>query len=174
MDEKKTKKGHKLFVGVSLSVFIFLILAVYANMLQKELNGEIIVILTEVAEQSVEIVNREVEGEFLLLTEVADRLTMDGNFNPEDAVNDLKNIAKRHSFKRMGITMPDGTSYATDEKKVKMGDEAFFLDCLEGKETLSGKIKDNDGEDIMIFCMPLCKQEEVCAVLFAASPQSDM
>ncbi len=174
MDERKPKKGHKLFVGVFLSCIMFGILAVYANMLQKELNGEIIVILKEVAEQSVGTVNREVEGEFLLLTEVADRLSMDDTFNPEIAVDKLKEIVKRHSFKRMGITMPDGTSYATDGKNIRMDDKDFFIECMEGRETLSGKIKDHDGEDIMVFCMPLHKQEEVHAVLFATYRVEEM
>ncbi|WP_342756984.1 GGDEF domain-containing protein [Kineothrix sedimenti] len=165
--KKFVKIWKRLFIGIFLCSVLVGILLFYVNILEKELNDEIIGVLKETSEQSVVILNKEVEGEFILLEEVSDRLSVRNGFNPEEAVAELEKVAKRYSVKRMGIIMPDGQAYTTDKKNLNLGDREFFMDSLRGKRGISGRLQDKDnGEDIVVFSMPIYEDGSVCAVVF--------
>ncbi|NLL76874.1 MAG: EAL domain-containing protein [Clostridiales bacterium] len=157
----------RLFIGAFLCGTLTGILFFYINILDKKLNDEIISALEETSEQSVVILNKEVEGEFTLLTEVAYRLSVRGDFDPKEAVEELQRISQRNSVKRMGIIMPDGQAYTTDNKVLDLRDREFFQDSVQGKRGISGRLQDKDnGEDIVVFSMPIYEGENVCAVVF--------
>jgi diguanylate cyclase (GGDEF)-like protein len=165
--KKFMKIWKRLFTGIFLCSVLFGILLFYVNILEKELNDEIIDVLKETSEQSVVILNKEVEGEFILLEEVSDRLSVKSNFDPEAAVMELDRVVKRYHVKRMGIVMPDGQAYTTDKKKLDLGDREFFKDSMQGKRGISGRLQDKDnGEDIVVFSMPIYEDGNVCAVVF--------
>lgn len=166
--KQNMKTIQKLVAGVFLCCVMIGILAFYANMLQSELNEETVGILKEVAGQSAAAVKQEIESELNLLSEVADRLSVEEAFDPDRAVEQLKEISQRHSFKRMGIILPMGDTYTTDEKEMNLFDRKFFKESMEGKQVISDKINDReDNEEIIVFSMPVYEGGQVCAVLFA-------
>lgn len=166
---KRNKKTvQRLAAGSFLCAMMIGIMVFYAKMLQNELNIETIGILKEVAQQSAAAVNNEIRFELGLLKEIADRLSVDNHFMQEEAVRQLKEVNKRYSFKRMGIIMPEGNAYTTDDKELYLGDREFFTESLKGGQVVSEKIRDrDDGEDIIVFSMPVYEGDRVCAVLFA-------
>lgn len=166
---RKNKKTGRTFVaGVLLCGVMIIILAVYAQMLQRELNAEVVGILQEVSAQSVVILNKEISSQFAILREVSDRLCVEDDFSPEEAVAELKNIVKRYSFRRMGVIMPDGTAYTTDNTGMNLKDREFFKASMQGKRFLSDKLVDRvSGDEIIVYSMPVYEQNRVCAVLFA-------
>lgn len=159
---------QKLAAGVFLCCMMIGILAFYANMLQRELNEETVGILKEVAGQSIIAVKQEIEYELNLLSEIANRMSVEEGFVPEEAVEELKEISRRYSFKRMGIILSNGEAYTTDEREMNLSDRKFFREGMEGKQGVSDKIYDKkDNEEIIVFSMPVYEGNNVCAVLFA-------
>lgn len=168
MVARKQKIGIKLVVVMMLCCVMTGMLFFYADMIQKELNEEIIEQLKEVAEQSVITLDEKIDEEFTLLNEIADRLSRENGFDAEETIEDLRRVVKRHSFRRMGIIMPDGKAYTTDGKELNLGDREYFWDSMEGKQSLSDKLTDRaGGSPIMVFSTPVYEAGEVSAVLFA-------
>lgn len=165
---KKRKLGQRLVTGILFCFVVFWVLAFYANMLQKGLNEEIIGKLKEVAEQSVVTLCGEIDGESAILEEVADRFSGREKFDVQAAVQELKKISERHSFKRMGVILPDGLAYTTDDKELELGDREFFQESMQGKVAVSNRLKDKVDDDfILVFSVPVYEQDQVCAVMFA-------
>lgn len=164
---KNKKTVRKLVIGMILCIILVGTLTLYAKMLQRELDEETIATLQEVAAQNVSAVQKEIEKEFSLLTEIADRLSSQAAFKPEDAADELREINKRYSFKRMGIILPDGNSLTTDRSELFLGDREFFMQSMQGDSVLSDKLEDRmDGENIIVFSMPVYEKDSICAVLF--------
>lgn len=171
----KRKVVHRLIIGSILCCALFVVLAVYANMLRKQLNESIIRELKEVSEQSVVLLSGEIEQEFAILKEIAGRISVRQGFDPEKAVSELRSIVYRHSFMRMGIIMPDGTSYNTDYSEMYLGDREFFKESMRGNAALSDRLIDRaSGGNIIVFSQPLYEGEDVCAVLFATYAVDDL
>lgn len=165
---KNTKLIRKLIIGIILCAVLIGMLTLYARMLQRELDGETVDTLQEVAEQNVVVVKKELEKEFGLLTEIADRISVEEAFDPQQAVDELCGIQKRYSFKRMGVILPDGSACTTDRRDLFLGDREFFRESMQGKAALSDRLQDKiNGEEIFVFSMPVYAGDRVCAVLFA-------
>lgn len=143
-------------------------LVIYVDRLEQELNEEIVSVLKETSEQNVVILNKEVEGKFILLEAVANRLADCEVFEPERELKELQKEVKQHSLKRIGIIMADGTTYTTDQKQLELGDKENILGSMKGKRVISRRIRSQtNGEDIIVFSVPIYKNNEVHAVVFS-------
>lgn len=170
MEQKRQKRGNWLLLGMILCCVMIVMLMSYAQMLQRQLKTGIINQLQEVSEQSVVVLRGKIEEKFVLLEEIAHRFSEAEEFHVMEAVGDLKTIAERHSFKRMGIIVPIGTAYTTDDKILNASDSDFFKESMQGKSAVSDLLEDriSGGGNIIVFSVPIFKGENVCAVLFAA------
>lgn len=168
MVEKKQKIWKRIGIGIAVCILVIIVLAFYARLLEEELNAETIGTLEEVSAQTVAILNEKIAGEFELLNEVSQQLEKEG-FELEKAIATVTEINSRHSYKRMGIVLPDGLAYTTDADEVYMGEEAFFTESMQGKTVLAGRLEDSiSGGDIIVYSVPIYQNAEVSGVLFAA------
>ncbi len=167
--EKKQKMWHSLAAAIVISMILIVMLAFYAKLLQEELNAETIEMLKEVSAQTVAVLNEKMMGEAKLLHEVADRLEVRGVFEPEVAAASIREICARQGYKRMGVIMPNGQAYTTDENEVYLGDREFFAESMKGETAVSGRLEDQiSGGSIIVYSVPIYRESSVCAVLFAA------
>lgn len=176
MVEKKQRLGHRLIIGMVLCCIMIVMLIGYAEILQRQLTTGIIGQLQEVSEQSVVTLTGKIEEEFLLLEEIADRLSVKDEFKVMDAVEELKVVGKRHSFKRMGVIVPVGMGYTTDNKALNLSDREFFHESIKGNRAISDVLEDRISGDsnIIVFSVPVYEKENVCGVLFASYDVGEM
>lgn len=165
----KNKLKHRLIIGLCLCLAMIVVLASYAAILQNELNQDTIDKLGEVSEQTIKGLNNKIDSEFALLQEIGNTISVQENFDPQVAVTELKKVAKRHSVKRMGIIMADGTSYTTDNANPNLRDRQYFRESIAGKRYVSTRLMDKKSQDtVIVYSLPVYEGEDVCAVLFVA------
>lgn len=166
--KKKQKMWKSLAISIVIGILMIIVLTFYAGLLEQELDEETVDTLEEISAQTVAILNEKISGEFELLFEVADRLAGREVFEPVEIAESLQAISERHSCKRMGIIMPDGQAYTTDGQVVNLGERDFFKESMQGRSALSCRLEDKiSGGSIIVYSVPVYKDNEVCAVLFA-------
>ena len=155
-------------VGVLICLVIIGALVLYAHMLKRELNNDVKNTLKEVAEQSVKTIYNEVDSEYNLIRAMAHHLTSYGEFDIERNVNTIKEITGSYPFKRMGIIMPDGSAYTTDDIKMNLKDREYYESVFQGETVLSDRLSDKaGGAGITVYATPIYENDKVAAVLFA-------
>lgn len=173
--EKKQRLWRRLLIGIVLCIVVTVALAFYARLLQRELNKETIGTLEEISEQTVTILNEKISGEFELLYEVADRLEAEEKFGLEDALTAVVDVNDRHTYKRMGIILPDGQAYTTDGEEIYLGEEEYFIKAIHGKSALSARLEDKiSGETVIVYSVPVYEKDKVGAVLFATYKEEEL
>lgn len=166
--DKKQKVRRSMGVAIVICFLLIVMLALYAKLLEKELNAETVETLKEVSAQTVVTLNEKINGEVKLLTEVADRLQVRGAFEPEVAAASIREICSRQGYKRMGVIMPNGQAYTTDGNEVYLGEREFFKESMQGKTAVSSRLEDKiSGGSIIVYSVPIYRESSVCAVLFA-------
>lgn len=175
-----TERGRfmkkKRFKGLLSSIlFAVLIVAVsvpgavlFSRNIHDTFKEEVISSLSEIARQSVETLDREVNRSLQSLKDVASLMGQQEPLNLEAAVDSLDQIAQGNHFKRMGLIGLDGKAYTTDNEVLELGDREYFREALDGKATVSDALSDRvGGGKIHVFSAPVYQYGQVYAVLFA-------
>ncbi|MGN0291578.1 MAG: cache domain-containing protein, partial [Lachnospiraceae bacterium] len=168
----KSAKRKRIVLSTAVLVIATVIIAgallVYARMINKRLIEEINQRGKQISEQNEFSVEEEIKGQMNSLMEISERISASGTLDADKEVTALKSIGKRYSFKRMAIIMPDGEAYTTDKVKMNLSEHEFFQKSMQGENFISGRISDySDGEDIIVFSVPIYIKNRVEGVLIA-------
>lgn len=173
--KKRRKMWKSVAISVVLSLFVLIMLAFYAKILEKDLNEETVATLKEISGQTVAMLNEKIHGEWRLLSEVADRLEVTEELKPETAVSLIQEICERQGYKRMGVILPNGKAYTTDGKEAYLGERLFFRQSLNGQVSVSKRLEDKiSAGSIIVFSVPIYSGDSVCGVLFATYDEEEL
>ncbi len=143
--------------------------------IEKEMQIQLMGNLKDVSAQNEAAIERLLNDKQNMLKSIASEISEEDLplGTPEeiwDVVHWLENYNKIYNFKRMGIIMPDGTTYTTDGHVSKLDDEPYQYG-MQGLANISGIIEDEIGvsEEINVFSVPVFVKNEttVKGVLFA-------
>ena len=127
--------------------------------------------ISELLDQSREGVRRSVTGVFQLLGTTALALEGMRDESLEEKLDFLRGVSRYGGFKRMGIIQVEGRTLTTDGYVLKLGDRAYALKAFSGQANLSQVLEERMGNDgsgrINVYAMPVWREGEVVAVLFA-------
>lgn len=178
----KSAKRKRIVLSTAVLVIATVIIAGallgYARMINKRLIEEINQRGKQISEQNEFAVEEEIKGQMNSLMEISERISAFGAINIDKDVAALKSIGKRYSFKRMAIITPDGEAYTTDKVKMNLSEREFFQKSMQGENFISGRLSDyTDGEDIIVFSVPIYIDDRVEGVLnatYSANTMQDM
>lgn len=131
--------------------------------------------LREMTTQSAVAIETEIKNKLNVLTEVADIIAPEINDNVEEAIKKLQKTVTRHSFKRIGIVLPDGNTYTTDNAKMNLSDRDHFKRGIRGLTTVSELLIDKaDNKPINVFAVPVYLNNKIIATLFGTYSNTDL
>ncbi len=140
----------------------------YVHFLSDNLAGETYVYLQEIAQQSRDILRKQIEEDITTLQDLSFFIISHKDSAQELVLQNLRAVAANHDFKRMGIIELDGSVMTTDEAEMNLADRPYFSSALNGKSSLSDTIIDRtDGNLINVYSIPLYRNNEVIGAVFA-------
>jgi len=175
MDTRKNK-FKKMFVLVMAFCVCFFSLIRCRNLIYVAVENQIYDSLKDVALQNELIIERELNAtsDFLANIAALPRYA-DADLTDIETVKTLvssfKVTANAYGYKRMGIILPGGTAYCTDDAVSNLAHEEAYLYGIKGFSNISPPLMDTIGtrEPINVFSVPIINKEDntVKGVLFA-------
>ena len=168
----KTKK-NSIAVSIMLVGLMLAILSGFAVFYMKDLTtnlkAETNAYLSEISQQSVKTVKKQIDGDLSTLHDLAEFIGAQEDLDLNRILSTLKGVCENNGFKRMGIITPDGIAHTTDHMEMDFSDRAYFYDAfINGDPSVTGVLIDKaDGEPIHVYATPIYKQDKAVAVIFA-------
>ncbi len=169
MGQKKKKFAYTTGFIIILLLITIGVLGVYLKSLNEELRNEIWNTLQEVSVQNVKIVQKEIEGDLMALTEIAERVGASEAATEMEIVEILKPIVYRYPFVRLGFSFHDGIAYTTDGVVVNISEREYFKESIKGEAYCSNPLTDMiSEEEVIAFSVPVKKDSEIIGIIFAS------
>lgn len=168
----KTKK-NSIAVSIMLVGLMLAILSGFAVFYMKDLTtnlkAETNAYLSEISQQSVKTVKKQIDGDLSTLHDLAEFIGAQEDLDLNRILSTLKGVCENNGFKRMGIITPDGIAHTTDHMEMDFSDRAYFYDAfINGDPSVTGVLIDKaDSEPIHVYATPIYKQDKAVAVIFA-------
>ncbi|MCI9415274.1 MAG: EAL domain-containing protein [Clostridiales bacterium] len=173
MAKAQPYKGRNSVLA-SAAVFCLLLIAAalylthYVRNLNKTMEEETVLHLTETAEQNVVSLQKQIAGDIRLLENVGSLLGRGGSIAMGEALDYLRGMVEDGGFKRMGVILPDGQAHTTDGYVQDFSDRQYFHEALSGRSSLSGTLTDKiGGGDINVYYAPILNGGKCLGVVFA-------
>lgn len=176
----RTEKNLKrqISIAVVTAAGIFAALAVTAVMvfatLSRAQKNEAEIYLNEVTQQYKSTIVMQMEG-YLHVLEALSTIIGENDMDEGEIMDILETENYQNDFIRMGFIGPDGTGELVDMegvryKEVKLGEEAFIQEALDGKSAVSDTMPDRFAEgSINCYGVPVYRRGELKGVLTATS-----
>ncbi|PNV59324.1 GGDEF domain-containing protein [Clostridium sp. chh4-2] len=165
------RSGKKTFFSFRIAATLVLVLScsiLFTRMMNHYSQQKVLNTLSELSNQSVLVLQKEVDKEQKILTNLSSYISQGDEFNIEKIIARLSYVNQKNSFKRMGIILPDGTACTTDSVSMDLSGRAYFSESLSGISAVSDTLYDKaDDQFITVYSSPLYFKEEIKGVLFA-------
>ncbi len=126
----------------------------------------------ELSVKSSQNIKKQINGDLSTIDAIATFISDDKEFDVSKALSILKKEMDKESFKRMGIIMPDGTAYSTDNKIFNFSDREYFIKAMNGISNVSDRLIDkSDGKEINVYASPIYQDDNIIGVIFATKSQ---
>lgn len=161
---KKTIFGLLVLWLAVITAMSFISLHIYNSS-----NQYILKMLTTMAENASEHVSEVVENELRDLELYARNLTDEQIANPQVSIELFATAREKNSYNNMCITSLDGTCYTKDGNQVNLAHREYFQKALAGQSNISYLLSSqNDGTYVNVYAVPVIRNEQVVAVLWAS------
>ncbi|MCC0639367.1 MULTISPECIES: EAL domain-containing protein [unclassified Clostridioides] len=167
-DAKNNRQGLSIIAIISILVVTISCL-IYGSKLNKTLGEETNQYLSEIANQSVNVLKKQINGDIKLLQSISIYIEGEESFELDNIISILKRESVNSSFKRMGVILPDGMAYTTDGYVEDFSKRDYFSKSMQGEVVITGKLKDviKDHKDINVYSVPIYKGNKIIGVIFA-------
>lgn len=175
MDTNKNKCKKLIVLALAFCVCLFSLIRC-RNLIYIAVENQIYGSLKDVALQNKLIIERELNTTSDFLSNIASLPRYaDANLEDEETiktlVNSLKVTSNAYGYKRMGIILPNGTAYCTDDAVADLSHEEGYQYGIKGFSNISQSFGDTIGfaESINVFSVPILDKTDnsVKGILFA-------
>lgn len=159
----------RLLARAALVIALALVFsAFYIHWAQSDARSRTRSMLAEIAEQSAERIQLEVQGSMDKLLIMADLIEAEPTVTPEGMLQHLRPLVQKYNFLRVGLADRSGDVQTTDDQCFNISDRDYFLASLQGKPAVSGRLSDKvDGGEILVYSVPVYTDGAVSHVLFS-------
>lgn len=168
---KQKKNGFFITILLLLISLAFIVtVSVVFNNIKTNLEREIISSLSEEAEESAALIEKEIDAKFGVLQSFANELSSTGDEIAE--IRDMQSFVEVYNFRRMGFVDLNGIAKTTDGFEKDLSFREFYQVGLKGEsfitESLQETIGDSTEDMINILSVPVYDNKgEIKGVLFA-------
>lgn len=155
-------------LGGGLFIFVVLGLAfvLFSMRIGEQTNTVIVNQLSDVANNNVELLKSVFSQDLRELSYIATYWEDVPQVADEKALSYLSEIGKRSRFLRLGVDLPDGTSYTSDGHTINVADMGYLEDVLEGNSVLTDLLVTKvDGKPCFAVVVPLWQEGKVVGAL---------
>lgn len=171
----KNSKNRKLYIIVLIVLFISILIVLGYSFIRQAIDGlyqEKLNYLMELSVKSSQNIKKQINGDLSTIDAIATFISDDKEFDVSKALSILKKEMDKESFKRMGIIMPDGTAYSTDNKIFNFSDREYFIKAMNGISNVSDRLIDkSDGKEINVYASSIYQDDNIIGVIFATKSQ---
>lgn len=169
-NKNKFSSLKSVMLIMSIVIVIIFTTITYMNKFTSVLENETTAYLSEVSKQSVNSVKKQVYGDLGIITAISTFIGGEDSLNLDKILPILKIEGNRNNLKRMGIILPDGSTYTSDGYVDHRSTADYFKKSMQGISTVSDTLIDRfDGEKIIVYSTPIYKNNKVIGVVFAAN-----
>jgi len=171
----KNSKNRKLYIIVLIVLFISILIVLGYSFIRQAIDGlyqEKLNYLMEISVKSSQNIKKQINGDLSTINAISTYISDDEKFDVSNALSILKKEMNKESFKRMGIIMPDGTAYSTDNIILNFSDREYFIKAMNGISNVSDRLIDRyDGKEINVYASPIYQDANIIGVIFATKSQ---
>lgn len=168
MITRKKALLQPIIIGFAILLIIVSLGTYYMFSIKKILKEESYTYLKEIAEQSVRVIRNKMDGDFQTLKSISTFIGSYETLDLEYIFSILNHQNNKNDFKRLGIALPDGRAFTTDNSEMNLSDRDYFNLAMTGKENLSPPLTDKIGQGkINVYAVPIYNKDIVVGVLFA-------
>lgn len=165
-----------LLISLVLFWFFTVSLIVGSNLaIQQECIRQILQSVEDLVGEANTKVVREIEERIHVLNVTSKYITVDELKQIEkqeklEALEErLNEVIEKNKFKRIGISLLNGTTYLNNGERINVKDREYFQQTLNGNEYVSYLMNSKlDGKEVNVYSVPVIKQGEIVAVLWAS------
>ena len=165
------KRQRKLYIDIIVVIAVTVLLAIFFTWkFQQSSEIKVLNTLSEISNQSVNVIQDEVEKNKTLLTNLAIYISEGETKDIHMLIERLVNVDKMNGFKRMGIIRDDFWGKSTDGKGFipdKVSIQERFQAAMNGNTVVSDRLQDlDDGKDVTLYSTPINWADGTRYVLF--------
>lgn len=167
------KRAKKHLPAMAIVIAVLIIFAIigslcYTKYLEKEYDKEITNKLENFSKSEADDISRSIEQIYSNLTGFSRILMSQGNYNYQQQAVLLEELCEEDGCINTGMADTDGRLYAADGMSMNVSESVNFQMSLEGKPWVTSTIVEDTGNQMLIFSVPMKKEESVVGVVFAA------
>ncbi len=127
--------------------------------------------LLEFSYKNAESIKKIIESNIESINIISNLISSNGRFDLEKSLSQLYKF-KNKQFRTLGIILPDGSAYSTDNLNTNLSHREYFKKAINGESNVSDLIIDsNYGNEINVYAAPVYLREKIVAVVFATKTQ---
>ncbi|WP_414733107.1 bifunctional diguanylate cyclase/phosphodiesterase [Acetobacterium carbinolicum] len=151
-------------------VVLFLTLSfAYVSLINRELEKQTYLYLSEVGNQGAQLVEAKVETHLQDMETISKLIEASGKVDQREMLELIKINAVKSKYKRMGIVSLSGELMTTDGLTYSVSERLYFAEAKVGKVVVSDTLADySDGKPINVYAAPIYRNNEVVAVVLAS------
>ena len=151
-------------------VVLFLTLSfAYVSLIDRELEKQTYLYLSEVGNQGAQLVEAKVETHLQDMETISKLIEASGKVDQREMLELIKINAVKSEYKRMGIVSLSGELMTTDGLTYSVSERPYFTEAKVGKVVVSDTLADySDGKPINVYAAPIYRNNEVVAVVLAS------
>ncbi|WP_042349423.1 bifunctional diguanylate cyclase/phosphodiesterase [Bacillus massiliigorillae] len=158
-----------IFAVLSILLVVCITYYLFTKDLKEKFSEETSTYLGEIANQSVVALQNQINGEIRTMKDISSFIGKNETINRAEIMPILTKISENNHFKRMGIILPNGKAYTTDQHEINLADRAYFKNALNGQASISDTIVDKiDGKKVHVYSAPIYHEDKIIGVVFAA------
>ena len=142
----------------------------FSAMVGNRMNQHIMQSVENTAMLSAEMIERQYEGDLLMLESLSARMSVSLSLDPEAGVERMVSTATRYGMKRITFSLLDGYTISTDGNTYNIAGIEYFERAKTGISLLTTSIRDIADKDyVNVYAMPVFDQDtfEIIGVLSA-------
>ena len=155
----------KILVVQTVLVFICIIFVTdVSNLLNKENAHHI----NEISERTAIILTNRIKYDIQTLEVLANLISNFECINCENVIKAIQTSISEKNFRQIDVFLPDGSNIFDESEEVSY--ESYFLQAMEGISDVTEVKREDDNGNILVFALPIKKNNSVVGVLRAKYP----
>lgn len=160
---------YRKFLQIAFFSFILVIATFLTiNHLEKKVSQENIQLLKENALQNAKTTANAFNNDLQLLTQIADFMSKENNFDIDFWFNTFSNSVLKNKFQQISIIDYTGKLHSLTGSSMDISEKNYLSTVLKGNSIITDSLVDRiSGKKVNIYAVPLYKRGKVFAVLSA-------
>lgn len=149
---------------VAVTVFMVLMLSARSSRRTRELTDEI---LQTIGTQQRDLLDAKLSGEFSVLDVIAGVVESAEARHSEQMLEHIKAVTETSDFVDIYILERDGSGFTIRDEEVYFGEDAYFLQALEGEQTIAHLEESRAGTygDCFVLMVPIPTRDGIAGVV---------